>query len=837
MPDSFTSLPIEAVLPELTQYLLSAPAVVLQAPPGAGKTTRVPLVLLTQPWVEQRRILMLEPRRLAARMAARYMAAQLQEAPGETVGYRTRLETRVSARTRIEVVTEGILIRMLQADPALEAYAAVVFDEFHERSLQADLGLTLLLESCQALRDDLRVVVMSATLASAPVAAWLGHALGLPASVPVVTSAGRSFPVSVRYAPPSIPNGATRSERERAREQQVVRVVRELVATESGSVLVFLPGAAEIRRVAQALQDLNNAQLSVHPLYGNLSPQQQDAAVAPAPAGKRKVVLATAIAETSLTIEGVRVVVDAGLARRATFDANSGMTRLITQRVSQAAAAQRSGRAGRLSPGIAVRLWTESEHTRLEAFTPPEIFEADLAAVVLELAQWGVRDPAQLAWLDAPPRAHWSQAVTLLTQLGLMTEQNQITAAGQAVLNVGLPPRLAHMVVVGRRLGQPQLVAALAALLSERDRLRSLHTVDLEPRVRMLIANAEGPLQPVRALMQRLLITNKTVPIDYSIIGRLLALAFPDRVAQRRAGNRGSYRLSNGRGAQLDSADPLSAEWIVAAELDGDARAARIYLAAAVTLEDIRAVLAHRISESDEVYWDEARGMVISVQRERLDQLVLTERPLAQVSAEQVQRALLGAVRRRGVDQLGWDAAAQQLRARIQRMHSLEPDQWPAVDDNSLLATLEQWLLPFLIECRHWRHVANVDVHAALRSLLDYSQWQRLQTELPAALQIPTGQSVAIDYTAEAMPVLAAKLQSLFGWERTPALASGRIGLVIHLLSPARRPLAVTSSLDTFWRDVYPEVRKEQRGRYPKHPWPEDPLSATPSRGTRKSGV
>lgn len=820
-------LPIETLLPDLLQALTDHTTVLLQAPPGAGKTTRVPLSLLDADWRDEGKILMLEPRRLAARSAARYMAGQLGEQPGQTVGYRTRLDTRVSDQTRIEVVTEGILTRLIQDDPALEGYAAVLFDEFHERSLQADLGLALVRETQQALREDLRVVVMSATLDTGPIARLLGD-------VPILTSEGRSFPVDTLYRP--LPRNTRLAD-------QVAAVIHEALSNQSGSLLVFLPGAGEIRRVEQALAgDLSN-DVVVAPLYGNLRNEDQDRAIAPAPAGQRKVVLATAIAETSLTIEGIRVVVDAGQQRRAVFDPNSGMTRLVTGRVSKASAEQRKGRAGRIEPGVCYRLWSESDQFGLADFTPPEIQQADLAPLVLELAQWGAREPGDLEWIDLPPQAHWRQAVDLLVWLDLLNDDGSISEQGKAARALGVHPRLAHMVLKGRDWGLGQVAAELAALLEERDLLGARAGADLYQRWQLLRGEVRDSrvdgqrLQALRRSVRRLADRETPVEAMASELGRLLAQAYPDRIARRRKGNEPRFQLSNGRGARLRDDDPLAREeWLVAADLDGQAREAQIYLAAPLDPATLEADLADHIETRDDSLWDDQRGRVIARRQTRLGQLVLAEQALPDPGPEQITAGLLNAVRQKGLDSLPWDAESRQLRARVQCLHQQWPEDWPALDDQMLLDQLEHWLAPFLIGIDRWSRLQQLKLAPALTSLLDYSQQQNLAALAPASLTIPTGQAVKLDYGPDSGPVLAAKLQALFGWTETPTIARGRVPVVIHLLSPAQRPLAVTSDLASFWRNGYVEVRKDMRGRYPKHPWPEDPFTAEAKQGTKKQG-
>ncbi|WP_372980674.1 ATP-dependent helicase HrpB [Marinobacter sediminum] len=829
-------LPIDEILSELKQTLEGSTTALLQAPPGAGKTTRVPLALLDAPWRNDKTILMLEPRRLAARSAARFMAKQLGEKPGQTVGYRTRLDTKVSSATRIEVVTEGILTRLIQADPMLEDYAAVLFDEFHERSLQADLGLALVRESQQALREDLRVLVMSATLDTGPIARVLGE-------VPVLRSEGRAFPVEVLYRP------APAQARRVWMADRVVAVIHEALQEQTGSVLVFLPGAGEIRRVAQQLQGAVPDDVVVTPLFGNLKSDEQDRAIAPAVPGQRKVVLATAIAETSLTIEGIRVVIDSGQQRRAVFDANSGMTRLITGRLSKASAEQRKGRAGRLEPGVCYRLWSESEQFGLADFTPPEIQEADLAPLVLELAQWGARSADQVAWIDTPPQAHWHQAVALLQWLDMLTPDGAITEHGKAARDLGVHPRLAHMVLRGRALGLGALAADLAALLGDRDLMSPGVGADLHERVRLLHGERghggvdPARLQSVRQAAKRLAGRDSRAgrsqkPPTEAEVGRLLAQAYPDRVGRRRAGQAPRYQLSNGKGASLRDDDALARhDWLVAAELDGQAREAMIYLAAPVDLADLEQDLASHIHEREEAVWDDKRGTVIARRVRKLGELVLAEQALKQPDPVLIQQGLLNAVRQKGLASLPWTRSARQWQARVRLLANVRPDDWPDVSDEALLMSLESWLAPFLPGLQRWSDLQGLNLQQALQSLLDYDQQQQLEALVPKALTIPTGQSVALDYTADNGPVLAAKLQALFGWTETPKLIGGQVSVVIHLLSPAQRPLAVTADLASFWRNAYPEVRKDMRGRYPKHPWPEDPFTAQAQQGTKKRPV
>lgn len=817
-------LPIEAVLPELLSTLAAHDVVVLQAPPGTGKTTRVPLALLDAGFLLDKKIVMLEPRRLAARSAARFMASLLGEEVGRTVGYRTRLDTKISRETRIEVVTEGILTRLLQSDAELADYGIVIFDEFHERSLQADLGLALVRECQQVVREDLRMLVMSATLDAQPLSNLLGGA-------PVLSCPGQVFPVEVRYSPP----GRT------PWLDHLAQVIRDSVANESGSLLVFLPGEGEIRRLMERLEHLPGP-VVLAPLYGQLSGAEQDRAISPAPEGQRKIVLATSIAETSLTIEGIRVVIDAGFLRAPSYDPNSAMTRLVTQRVAAANAEQRRGRAGRLGPGICIRLWSEEENSRLQPFAVPEIRQADLTGMVLELAQWGVRDAAGLCWLDLPPAASWSQACELLQALEALDGGGVITGHGRAVLALGLPPRLGHMVVRGRERGLGSLAAELAALLSERDILPRDSGADMHDRLQCLRGEGRftgadrGRLQLVREGARRLQEKKSArVAEQNDDAGCLLALAFPDRIAQRRSGTAARYVLANGRGAFLPEDDRLAREpWLVIADLDGQAREAKIFLAASISLPALESTLAPVIRSTEFVSWDSSSLSVQSRQQRVLGALVLEDKALATATPEKITGVLAEAINDAGVQVLPWTDTLRQWQARVQILHGLEPERWPDVRDEVLRETVLEWAGPYLTGMSRFSHLERFPLHDALTGRLDWTQQQALEQMLPTHLTVPTGSRIAIDYTAEHGPVLAVKLQEMFGLLETPRLANGRVPLTIHLLSPAQRPVAVTQDLASFWKNAYSEVRKDMRGRYPRHPWPEDPFTAVAQRGVKK---
>ncbi|HEY0016708.1 MAG TPA: ATP-dependent helicase HrpB [Longimicrobium sp.] len=821
-----STLPIESALPELKAALAEAGAAVLQAPPGAGKTTRVPLALLGEPWLAGRRVVMLEPRRLAARAAARHMARLRGEDVGGTVGYRVRMETRVGPTTRIEVVTEGVLTRMLQSDPALDGVGIVIFDEFHERSLHADLGLALTLESRSVLREDLRVLVMSATLDGAPIAALLGDA-------PVVTSQGRGFPVDVRYQPGRI---------EGRMEPAVARTVRQAVESSEGDVLVFLPGAGEIHRVEEMLREGGlPAEVRVMPLYGNLPQQAQDEAIAPSPPGRRKVVLSTSIAETSLTIEGVRVVVDSGMMRVPRFSPRTGMTRLETVTVSRASSEQRCGRAGRVAPGTCWRMWPEHAQAGLVPHGTPEILDADLAPLALELAAWGVADPAELAWLDPPPAAAFGQARELLAELGVLDAAGSVTPHGRAMAELPLHPRLAHMLLRGRELGLGGLACDLAALLGERDVFRRGDTpADADLRLRLealrdLAANRRvrgpadvGALRRVQAESRewRRRLALRGEDGDPSAAGLLLALAYPDRIGQRRAGKPGRFLLRNGRGASLAESDSLApSAYIVAPELDGQGRDSRVYLAAPVELDEIERHFADQIEREDIVAWDADAKAVRARRRERLGALVLHDGHLPDPDPDLVTAALLRGIASEGIGALGWSRSAAQLRERIAFLHRHDPS-WLDVSDAALAAGLAEWLGPYVYGMTRLEQVQRLDLNDILLGMLGWERRTALDDLAPSHLPVPSGSRIPIDYADPDAPVLAARLQELFGMTETPRIAGGRVPLTIHLLSPAHRPVQVTRDLASFWKTGYFDVKKDLKGRYPKHYWPDDPLQA-----------
>ncbi|MFL5142044.1 MAG: ATP-dependent helicase HrpB [Microvirga sp.] len=874
-----TPLPIDAALPELAAALAARPNAVLVAPPGAGKTTRVPLALLDEPWVEGRKLIVLEPRRLAARAAADRMAATLGEAVGETVGLRVRLGSKIGRRTRIEVVTDGVFARMMLDDPAIEGVAAVLFDEFHERSLDADLGLALALDAQGGLREDLRLLVMSATLDGARVAGLLGDA-------PVIRSEGRAYPVETRHLGRD-PN--------RRIDAEVADAVARALRAESGSILAFLPGQGEIRRVEMLLRArIVDPAVDIAPLYGALYRAEQDLAVAPAKPGRRKIVLATSIAETSLTIEGVRVVIDSGLARVPVYEPDTGLTRLATVRVSRASADQRRGRAGRTEPGVCYRLWEEAATGALEPFGRPEILSADLAPLVLDCAAWGVADPRKLAFLDPPPAPALAEARALLEELGALDRDGRITESGRRLRALPLPPRLARMVLTaaGRSPETARDAADLAAVLVERGlggdavdlalrverfrRDRSPRSADMrkmaEGWARMAHTRIPSPLRGgagVGVAGPALLGSSSRPDAEAARIpaaaprpgpatparlglrpsppspqgggemraGRLLVLAYPDRIAKAR-GRPGEYLMANGRGAVLEAHERLARESFLAiAEIAGAAASARILAAAALSAAEVEEVVGPQIVEAEEVSFDRAARALRARAVRRLGAITLAERPLPALATEEAARALARGVAALGLDALPWSKALAQWRERVMFLRRAEGEEWPELSDDALAATIEDWLAPHLVGKAGLADIGPDDLAEALRALLPWSLRARLDAEAPTHVEVPTGSRIAIDYGAEEGPVLAVRVQELFGLRQHPTIAAGRVPLVLHLLSPAQRPIQITRDLPGFWRGSWAAVRADMRGQYPKHPWPKDPLNAEPTRRAKPRGT
>lgn len=828
---ALSSLAVSASLAEIGAALAHGP-VVLCAPPGSGKTTGVPLALLDQPWLAGKKIIMLEPRRLAARAAAARMSALLGEEIGGTVGYRIRLDRKISARTRIEVVTEGILTRRIQQDPELADIGLVIFDEFHERSLHADLALALCLDLC-TLRHDLRLLVMSATLDAGPVAELLGGA-------PVITGHGRSFPVETSYLQHEPTGGIA---------ETTVQGIRRVLTEKEGDILAFLPGAGEIRQVCAALREVADNNLLIQPLYGNLSRQEQDRALLPDPLGRRRVVPATSIAETSLTIDGILNVVDSGWSRLPRFRPASGMSGLDTVRVSRAAARQRAGRAGRVAPGFCLRLWTRHQHHGLVPFHPPEISAADLASLVLELGLWGVTNPAELRWLDPPPAANLAAARALLTSLGALDKAGRITATGRQLGELPLHPRLAHMLIMAKRMGQAGLACDLAALLSERDIIpgaSALAGSDLRSRLLVLQRfrhqDQAGKGDPAAcrrvdesSLQFRRLLGIKGEKYDDGNAGLLLGFAYPDRIAGLRPGTRERYLLSGGRGAMLAPGDPLAGSpSLVVPQLDAGQREGKIFLAAPIDMNGLRACRPELFAWRPIIGWDEHNGRVTTARREYLGELIIREEPLPKADPELTRAAMLDGIRRMGIESLPWSREARRLQARIGSLRFWQPEgNWPQVDDDHLRADLD-WLSPFLDGMNRREQLKQLDFCRILLAMLDWRGQQELDRAAPERIQVPSGSRILLDYRPGEAPVLAVRLQEMFGLTDTPTVCHGRVKVVLHLLSPAQRPIQVTSDLAGFWQRAYPEVKKELKGRYPKHVWPDDPLAAPPTSRPQK---
>ncbi len=824
LPRSFDiPLPIDAVLDELARTLEAGNSAVLVAPPGAGKTTRVPLALLDAPWARDKKIVVLEPRRIAARASAERMARTLGERAGDTVGYRVRFGSKVSRATRIEVVTEGIFSRQILDDPELSDVAAVLFDEFHERSLDADLGLALARDVQSALREDLRILVMSATLDGARVARLLGDA-------PVVASEGRAFPVETRYL-------GRRGDM--PLERQMADAIASALRAESGSVLAFLPGAAEIRRTQNFLEErLADANTEIVPLFGALEASVQDRAIAPAPKGRRKVVLATSIAETSLTIEGVRIVIDSGLARLPRYEPDIALTRLETVRASRAAVDQRRGRAGRTEPGVCYRLWDEPQTASLPAFTQPEILSADLSSLVLDLAQWGVSDPATLAFLDPPPAPALKEAKSLLCELGALDADGRISAEGKRLRALALPPRLARMIVDSQDFGAAEAAADVAAVLTERG--LGGDSVDLDARLDQFRRDRSQRAQSARELSRRWasqVAASSATSADRNLSsGVMLAFAYPDRVARNR-GN-GSFVLANGRGASLDQGSALArAPYIAVGELSGSAAAGRILLAAPITQEEIEAHFKDHIDIADEVAFDPGALALRARRRKTLHALTLSESPLALKPSAETARILADGLIAQGLEKLPWSKAAKQWRDRVMFLRKAEGESWPDLSDDALVARRDDWLLPALSDSISLKDVSAGELSDALMALLPWELRARLDREAPTHFEAPTGSLLAIDYEAEQGPTIAVRLQELFGLTTHPSIARGRVPLVLELLSPAHRPVQVTRDLPGFWRGSYAAVRSDLRGRYPRHPWPEDPAAALPTRRAKPRGT
>jgi ATP-dependent helicase HrpB len=834
-------LPVAEILPDLKKVLAKKNAAVLSAAAGAGKTTLVPPALLDEPWLEGRKIIMLEPRRLAACAAAARMASIMGENIGETIGYRTRLDTKVGMNTRIEVVTEGILTRMLQKDPSLIEAGLVIFDEFHERSIHADLGLALCMDSQEALRSDLRIIIMSATLDTNAVSALLGNA-------PVISCEGRLWPVETRYLPLTAVKGRAADHHV---ERHVALSIMKALACEPGSILVFLPGAPEIRRVERFLGRTGLPDdVIIAPLYSMLTADEQKNAIMPAPAGMRKVVLATSIAETSLTIEGINVVIDSGYSRVPRFDKGSGMTWLETVRVSRASADQRRGRAGRTGPGVCYRLWDEKSETLLKPDNDPEILNADLIPLALELLRWGIKSPSELKWMDVPDESSFRHAVGLLAELDAVDERGRITPAGKVMNSLGIHPRLARMIIMGKSLDQGALACEIAAILGEKDFLdKNPGSRQSDMRLRLDALHSAGKFDNEYyhgvSVIKRI---NKTVEQlkkqmkisdagenDLDMTGVLLGFAYPDRIAQRRFGKNPRFLLSGGKGAWLDDTDSLAdEEFITVASLDGDKQEAAIFLAAPVKRQALLEHFSSHIKTESICVWNDDVMGVISSTRESLGSIIISEKQTDKPDIYLMEKAFIDGIRKNGLGILPWSNESIQLRARINFMFNTNTDgKWPDVSDESLLEGLGSWLMPHLDGVSRISQISGPDIIRAFTSILSWHQQKELNSLAPTHIRVPSGSFVRLDYSKGDIPVLAVKLQEMFGCRSTPVVAGG-IPVILHLLSPAGRPVQVTRDIMGFWKGAYNDVRKELKGRYPKHPWPENPLEAIPTKKTKK---
>ncbi len=822
-----SALPIDAVIEPLRLALSQRTVAVLVAPPGAGKTTRVPLALMDEAWTQGGKLILLEPRRLAARAAAERMASMLGERVGERVGLRARFDTMVSGLTRIEVVTEGVFTRMMLEDPGLHGVAAVIFDEYHERSLDADLGLALALDVVGVLRPDLRLLVMSATLDGARVARLLDEA-------PVIESEGRAFPVETRYLGRDPP-----SRLEDAMTDAIVAALR----SEAGSILAFLPGQSEILRTASRLEArLRPGEAEVAPLYGAMDRAAQDRAVKPSPGVLRKIVLATSIAESALTIEGIRVVVDSGMARVPRFEPDLGLTRLETVRASRASVDQRRGRAGRTAPGLCLRLWEEAGTGALPAFARPEILDADLSGLVLDLALWGARDPAALRWLDPPPAGAVTEARKLLSAIGAITEEGAITEGGRAIAGLAAPPRIARMVIEAARRGDGRLGGEVAALIVERG--LGGDGADLDGKLERWRRDRSPRSEAARKLAQSFARQARrgVEGVDAGAAGGLtpgqvLALAFPERIAKAR-GKRGEFLLANGRAAALDEAGALAGSpFLAVAEVTGRASSSRIMLASPLDFAAVEAIAGDAIIVRDEVSFDEGRAALSARRLTRLGAIVLAETPLRPPGDEASARLLARGLAKIGLDRLPWGKALSQWRDRVAFLRAAEGESWPDVSDATLKATIEDWLAPSLHGKTGLADLSAEDVGPALQALLPYEMSRRLDEEAPTHWEAPTGSRLAVDYAAEGGPSIAVRVQELFGAKTHPALAGGRVPLILHLLSPAHRPIQITRDLPGFWRGSWTAVRSEMRGRYPRHPWPDDPAAAPPTTRVKPRGT
>ncbi len=822
-------LPIDIILPDLITAIKNHRNVILSAEPGAGKTTRVPIALKNESWLDGKKIIMLEPRRVAAQRAAMYMAQLQSEKVGDSIGYRIRGESKISTATKIEIVTEGILTRMIQADPTLPEIGLIIFDEFHERSIHADLGLALALEVQEHLRNDLRILVMSATLDGISLSTLLRDA-------PIIHSVGKAFPVTVHYSP---------SKNDTQIERSVVAAINRALKEEHGDILVFLPGQREIRRVESMLDEIKiSPHIVIHLLFGEAEYEKQQAALNPDTKGRRKIILSTNIAETSITIEGVRIVIDSGLARTVRFDSRRGMSGLVTTSVSQSSAYQRMGRAGRQQAGVCYRLWTEHQQTQLPKYSQPEILAADLAPLVMEFAQWESADGNNLRFLDPPPVAHLSQARDLLIRLGALSKDGKLTEHGTAIVKLSVHPRLSHMLIKGKELGIGALACDVAALLEDRDFLRGQNENDIDLFSRLFVLrNADSRysfsrdtvLKQSERLRNQLGVHYKKDPEEK--LGMLLALAYPERVGKRRDVNGLRYQMSGNMVATLPKNSVLSKEeYLAIGDVDGAGSDVRIFLAAQLTVQDIRTAFEDQIETVEEIFWNEREESVTSRRITRFDSIELSESPF-NGTTEKIRDAMLTGIEQMGLESLPWNNDSISLRTRSEwlRNKSLVENEWIDLSDKTLIDSLHIWLAPFLDGISKRSQLSKLDLSSIIRSLFSYQQLRELERLAPTHLSVPTGSRIALDYTNDSQPILAVRLGEMFGETETPTVAGGKVKVLLHLLSPARSPIAVTQDLPSFWKNAYVEVRKDMRGQYPKHYWPENPLNAEPTRKTKRA--
>lgn len=827
-------LPIHEIIPEIKKNLIQHNTVILQAPPGAGKSTILPLQLLDEPWLKGKKILMLEPRRLAARAVANRMSSLINEQVGNTVGYRVRFDNKVSKQTRIEVLTEGILTRMLQNDNTLEDVGLVIFDEFHERSLHADLALALCREMQQVIREDLRILIMSATLDGEKLSSLLGNA-------PVLTSAGRQYPIELFYLPQENVSSSSFNSNVSI-PMQMAKAVRKALAAHEGDILVFLPGAGEIQRTQELLeQELSG--ICIHPLYGDLPLHKQQEAILPHPQGKRKVVLSTSIAETSLTIEGIKIVIDSGYCRAPRFDPKTGLTRLDTIRVTQDMATQRAGRAGRTSSGICYRLWNQASHQHLLPHRNPEILEADLAPTIIELAQWGIQDLSALAWLSPPPPSAVSQAQRILEELGALN-LSKITKRGKEMLRLPTHPRIALLLLEGQEYGLIALATDVAAILEERDPLQKDAGANLTLRIEALrkwrnkqyVSADKNVLERIERLASQWrkhfsISQDNTAPVDQEV-GKLLAAAYPERIAKQREQSH-RYRLSNGKIVKLNEHDPLSHEtYLAVAHLDAGTAEGQIYLAAPLSPDDI----LHLATEKKVITWDVQNGVLVARNEKRIGDIILESKPLKIIPEEERIKILCDVVRKEGLTILNQTEQVFDWKARISSIRAWRPDEeWPDISDEHLLNTLEEWLAPYITSIKKREEFLKLDLYMILSGLLSYQQTQQLEILAPSKIKVPSGSMISLAYQADGTsPVLAVRLQEMFGLLDTPTVNEGQMKVILHLLSPGYKPVQITQDLKSFWKNAYPEVRKELRIRYKRHHWPEDPWTAEAMAGAKK---